>query len=92
MTGIILNAENRGTEIRMPANFSSEIMQSREQWNITFKIQGKLSTQGKNKAEMKTFKEIQKLKEFITRSTYTIKNIKITLSSMRKIILDENQI
>lgn len=45
--------ELRGTKIRMAANFFSEITQSRQKWNIAFKIQGKLLTQGKTFQKMK---------------------------------------
>jgi len=45
--------ELRGTKIRMAVNFFSEITQSRQEWNIAFKIQGKLLTQEKTFQKMK---------------------------------------
>lgn len=46
--------ELRGTKIRVAANFFSEITQSRQEWNIAFKIQGKWKSLSKNEGEMKT--------------------------------------
>ena len=67
----------KGKAIRLPSYFSAETLQDRREWNQIFKLLKERNYQPrivypatlsfKYKGEIKTFPNIQKLKEFTTR-------------------------